>query len=118
MYGHQYWPIFELKTGNHVGCCGLRPLKTLGNELGFHLIPAYWGKDLAREAARRVIQHGFENLDLGYILAGHHPEHQAVQHLLPTLGFEFVHDELYPPTGLLHRLYKLRRDVWREDSAA
>src|SRR5512136_2712061 len=24
-YGIQYWPIFLLTNGEHVGCCGLRP---------------------------------------------------------------------------------------------
>ena len=24
-YGVQYWPIFHIENGLHVGCCGLRP---------------------------------------------------------------------------------------------
>ena len=26
-YGIQYWPIFELASGEFIGCCGLRPHK-------------------------------------------------------------------------------------------
>ena len=35
----QYWPIFELLTGELIGCCGIRPFKTQTNsyEIGFHL---------------------------------------------------------------------------------
>lgn len=25
VYGVQYWPIFLIDTGQHIGCCGLRP---------------------------------------------------------------------------------------------
>ena len=24
-HGIQYWPVFLLRTGEHVGCCGLQP---------------------------------------------------------------------------------------------
>lgn len=33
----QYWPIFELATGELIGCCGIRPFKseTHSYEIGF-----------------------------------------------------------------------------------
>ncbi len=27
VYNVQYWPVFLLKTGEHIGCCGFRPYK-------------------------------------------------------------------------------------------
>src|SRR5262245_47055936 len=47
--GLQYWPIFEAQTGEHVGCCGLRPWprKAKALELGVHLKPKYWSKGYA-----------------------------------------------------------------------
>lgn len=27
-FGIQYWPIFELETGELIGCCGIRPFKS------------------------------------------------------------------------------------------
>lgn len=35
----QYWPVFELITGEFIGCCGMRPFDTEAHtyELGFHL---------------------------------------------------------------------------------
>lgn len=40
-HGVQYWPIFLLAGGGHVGCCGLRPLDLPGRiyELGVHIPP-------------------------------------------------------------------------------
>ena len=38
-HGVQYWPIFRLDTGGHIGCCGLRPYDLPQNkyEIGFHI---------------------------------------------------------------------------------
>src|SRR5262249_44695927 len=75
-YGFQYWPIHLLADGHPVGCCGLRPYwpdKKIP-ELGFHLLPKYWGRGLAMEAARAVITRGFETLGATSISAGHHPD--------------------------------------------
>lgn len=35
----QYWPVFVLSTGEHVGCCGLRPRqgRKACFEMGFHI---------------------------------------------------------------------------------
>ncbi|HUJ33538.1 MAG TPA: GNAT family N-acetyltransferase, partial [Candidatus Acidoferrum sp.] len=56
-YGMQYWPIFLLDGGEHVGCAGLRPYRVEERvfELGFHLRRAFWGQGLATEAARAAI---------------------------------------------------------------
>ena len=43
-HGVQYWPLF-LHSGEFIGCCGLRPRTEKGFELGFHLLPEYWGRD-------------------------------------------------------------------------
>lgn len=42
-YQVQYWPIFELNSNEFIGCCGLRPYKKNQYEMGFHLLPEYWG---------------------------------------------------------------------------
>ncbi|MFZ0641441.1 MAG: GNAT family N-acetyltransferase [Candidatus Acidiferrales bacterium] len=107
----QYWPVFLLADGRHVGCAGLRPYKPQENtyELGFHLRPEFWRQGLAEEAARAVIAHAFETLHATALFAGHHPENAASRHLLEKLGFRFTGTELYPPTGLQHPSYLLTR---------
>ena len=34
----QYWPIYSLENGEHIGCCGLRPYEPEKGvlEIGFH----------------------------------------------------------------------------------
>jgi len=108
-HGMQYWPVFLLDDGAHVGCCGLRPYDPAHGvfELGVHLRPAFWGRGLAVEATRAVIAHAFGTLHAEALFAGHHPENSASRGLLVKLGFRYTHDELYEPTGLLHPSYRL-----------
>jgi len=108
-FGFQYWPIFQLSDGGHVGCCGLRPYRPAEriHELGVHIRPAYWRRGLAVEGARAVIAHAFGSLEARALFAGHNPDNQASRALLEKLGFRYTHDELYPPTGLLHPSYRL-----------
>jgi|SRR5438067_1224872 len=114
-HGFQYWPVFLSTTGEHVGCCGLRPRDVAQGvlELGFHLRASHWGHGLAREAARSVIKHAFDDLEVRALFAGHHPGNTASRRTLERLGFRYTHDELYPATGLLHRSYVLTSSDFR-----
>jgi ribosomal-protein-alanine N-acetyltransferase len=106
-HGVQYWPIFLRDGGKHAGVCGLRPKAPGVLELGFHLVPACWGKGLAVEAARAVIAHAFGVLKVERLFAGHHPENAASKRTLERLGFRYTHDEPYAATGLRHPSYEL-----------
>jgi len=105
-HGIQYWPIFLLADGAHVGCCGLRPYEQI-NELGFHIRSAQWRRGYALEAARAVIDHAFRTLGAKALFAGHNPKNEASRRLLETLGFKYQRDEYYAPTGLQHPSYLL-----------
>ena len=105
-----YWPLFLREGGAFVGCCGLKPRPSPGElELGFYLVPAQWGRGLAVEAGRSVIAHAFDVLGATSLFAGHHPDNVGSRRALERLGFRYSHDELYPPTGLLHPGYQRSR---------
>lgn len=106
----QYWPIFLLEDGRHVGVCGLRPWKAGIPELGFHLRPQFWRQGLAFEAANAVIRHGFDRFGAEAIFAGHHPENATSRKLLLKLGFQYTGEEFYPPSGMREPTYLLRPD--------
>ena len=103
----QYWPIFLLETGQHVGCCGLHPKDIPAGEVhfGVHLRPEFWGTGLAMEAGKAVIGYAFGVLGMKKIFAGHNPENHASRAMLKRLGFVYLEDEFYAPTGLMHPLY-------------
>ena len=110
-YNIQYFPIFDLGSSALIGCCGLRPYegRTDCCELGFHLRPSYWGQGLAFEAASAIINNAFSQLGVSELRAGHHPDNHPSRCLLQKLGFEYLCDQFYPPTGLLHPSYRLIR---------
>lgn len=118
-HGMQYWPVFLLETGDHVGCCGVRPYGASERvlELGFHLRPRHWGRGYAIEAARAVVAYAFDSLGAAALFAGHHPANESSRSLLLKLRFRYTHDEVYEPTGLEHPSYLLTlEDYGRTDS--
>jgi [ribosomal protein S5]-alanine N-acetyltransferase len=111
-HGTQYWPMFEIQSGEFVGCCGLRPWAYSppeGYELGFHLVKAKWRNGYAFEAAQGIVRHAFERLQFPVLRAGHHPDHVTSKTILLKLEFEFVDEVFYKPTGFMHPTYALRR---------
>lgn len=113
-HGLQYWPIFLLESGDHVGCCGLRPYDlSLGvYEIGFHIRSDHWRRGYAYEAAQAVIDFAFDHLGAKGLFAGHNPKNEASRLLLEKLGFEYTHDEYYAPTALYHPSYVLTAEIW------
>lgn len=105
----QYWPVFELAAGELIGCCGLRPHGVNEYEIGFHLRPEFWGQGYAIEAANAVIRYAFSVLKAEKLFAGHNPKNIASQKVLCKLGFTYIGDAFYEPTGLYHPSYELRK---------
>jgi len=118
-HGFQYWPVFLLDGDRHVGCAGLKPYgkQERVHELGFHLRPDFWGQGLATEAARAIIGYGFGTLGAEALFAGHHPLNEASRRVLLKLGFIYRGTELYPPTGLMHPIYRLGKPQNKENAA-
>lgn len=104
----QYWPIFERTSGELIGCCGLRPYSEKEYELGFHLRQKFWQQGYAVESATAVIEYAFTVLKAKRLFAGHNPRNIASAKVLGKLGFTYIGDEFYEPTGLYHPSYELR----------
>jgi len=114
LYQVQYWPIFDIKTDDLIGCCGLRPYKLEPHsyEIGFHLRKKYWGQGKAFDAATRVIHYAFTTLNADKLSAGHHPNNLGSRKLLTRLGFQYIDDNFYEPTGLYHPSYEMSTLDW------
>jgi ribosomal-protein-alanine N-acetyltransferase len=113
-YGIQYWPIFLLENHQHIGCCGMRPydLSSQIYEIGFHIRSTHWRQGYAYEAAQAVIYYAFNRLKVNGLYAGHNPKNDGSRHLLKRLGFQYTHDEFYPPTSLIHPAYRLSSEAY------
>ena len=111
----QYWPIFLLETGEHVGCCGLRPYPESESilEIGFHICSSHWRFGYGYEAAIATILYAFETLRVKTLFAAHHPNNDVSRKLILKLGFNYSHDEFYEPTGLNHLSYLLQAEDYK-----
>ena len=69
-----------------IGFAGLRPTEADEVELLYALLPAHWGRGLATEAARAVLDHAFAALPLTRILAGADPPNAASFAVMERLG--------------------------------
>lgn len=117
-HGVQYWPIFLLESGEHIGCAGLRPYDAARNilEIGIHIRSKHWHKGYGADAARSVMDWAFASLKVKGLFAGHNPNNLGSRNLLIQLGFNYTHDEFYEPTGLEHPSYLLTAEAYADTS--
>jgi RimJ/RimL family protein N-acetyltransferase len=87
-HGYGRWACVEQATGELIGFAGLKFLDELQDvDLGYRFRPAWWGRGLATEASRAVIEYGFRTLALPHILGLVKPEHTRSVRVLTKLGF-------------------------------
>ncbi len=83
--------VIEKKSKSFVGWCGLwRLIETNEIEVGYAIRKKFWGKGYATEAANRILQYGFEELNLEKIVAVATPENKASQNVMKRLGMKYV----------------------------
>jgi ribosomal-protein-alanine N-acetyltransferase len=59
-------------------------------ELGYWIGRPYWGRGYATAAARRLLAHGFERMDLDAVVARCFAINRASARVIEKLGFRFV----------------------------
>jgi RimJ/RimL family protein N-acetyltransferase len=78
------------EEGVPIGICGLVKRDFLADvDIGFALLPGFWGRGYAYEAASAVMEHGKGALGLKRIVAITNPENQSSIRLLEKLGLKF-----------------------------
>ena len=83
--------LVELKeSGAATGICGLLYRESLDvTDIGFALLPGYWGQGLAYEAAGAVMEYGHSKLGIDKIVGLTSEENLASIKVLKKLGMEF-----------------------------
>jgi len=88
-------------------------------EIGWRLVRSAWGQAYATKAARRVLHHAFEELQLQEIVSFTVPANQRSQAVMRRIGMSscrednFEHPRLPEGHPLReHVLYRLHRDSW------
>ena len=97
-YGFGRWACVHKARGAVIGFAGLKYLDDLrAVDIGYRLLPAYWGQGLATEAGRAVLAHGFDILRLDRIIGLVDTDNVASVRVLEKLGLAF--DEMIEYRG-------------------
>ena len=84
---HIDFAICARATGELIGSTGLSIMTRFKRgHLGYWLGVDVWGQGYATEAARAILQYGFETLGLHRIEAGHYPRNPASGRVLEKIG--------------------------------
>jgi ribosomal-protein-alanine N-acetyltransferase len=117
-HGFGWWMLREPETRELVGRGGLRRLQVGGREeieIGYALLPGYWGRGLATEVARTSARVGFETLRCTELVAFATPSNRASRRVMEKTGLRYERDIVY--AELPHVLYRLRATEWRGESS-
>jgi RimJ/RimL family protein N-acetyltransferase len=86
-FGFGLYMTRQKSDGARIGLCGLLKRDALPDvDIGFALLPAYWGKGYALEAAAAVMEHGRAAHGLRRIVAITNPDNERSIQLLAKLG--------------------------------
>lgn len=86
--GYSVWAVEDRSDGRFLGDCGLQPLEHKGPEveLGYDMHPDVWGRGLATEAARAVVEAALGPLGLDRVVAVVKPANAASRAVLEKAG--------------------------------
>lgn len=108
--------IIEKQTANLVGQCGLLLQNVEGEqimEIGYSILPHYWRKGYASEAAKKCRNHAFEHEFTDRVHSIIHPENIGSMTVAERNGMS-RHKFLEDYHGMPAHLYRITRDEWQQ----
>lgn len=87
--GLGYWVVSPAgEPDQFLGWVLLIPVDGIGPEIeiGWRLLPRSWGKGIASEAAKALLNHAFQNLELERLIAEIHPGNQRSKSVAQKIG--------------------------------
>lgn len=95
MHGHPrhpqlgLWGTIHKESGRFIGRCGLLPWEIDGRleiEIAYLLDKSFWGQGLATEAARGILEYGFDKLGFPRLICLIDPDNIASQRVAEKIG--------------------------------
>ena len=85
-----YWAISLKENPSLIGTITLWSfdLQACKGEIGYELLPQFWGKGIITEAMQKVLEFGFVTMQLNEIDAYTHPSNDASSKVLDKHGFK------------------------------
>ncbi|WP_051469972.1 GNAT family N-acetyltransferase [Fischerella sp. PCC 9605] len=108
-YRHGQWVFFEKETGTFVGRGGIRRVTVNRNEeveLGYALMPKFWGKGLAVEIGKKILSIAFDQFCYPSMVCYTLVTNQSSERVMQKIGFSFEENIMH--AGMPHVLYRYR----------
>ena len=106
-HGYSFYIIERRSDGVAIGMCGMIRRDSLpGPDIGYAMLPAYWGQGYAYEAAAAVVRHARHTLRIPTLYGITSPQNQASINLLNKLGLRFERFTRMPPSGKDTNVYR------------
>ena len=104
-YGFGPWAAIEKSSGRWVGRIGLNLLKDWPGrdkwEVGYELLPEFWGRGLATEGARRTVRFAWERTPLNRIISVTVPGHLSSRRVMENCGLAFQEEVIWRGTAVV-----------------
>lgn len=110
-FGYGRYAVIAKESKTILGFCGVKYLPEIDEtDLGYRLIPNYWGKGIATEASKAILEHAFNDLNLKRIVATVYPENTASTRVLKKLNFQFEKKASYPDEEAILDWYVITKE--------
>jgi RimJ/RimL family protein N-acetyltransferase len=117
-YGMGRWALVDKQTNQFVGLCGVRfATETENNrthfyDLGYRLLPQFWGKGLATEAAQACVAYAFEVLQVPEIISMIHVDHHTSKRVAGKCGLSY--EETFSWYKIGYEWFSLTKYDWEQ----
>jgi ribosomal-protein-alanine N-acetyltransferase len=115
-YGIGRWAMIERATGEFMGWTGLKFCTEMRNDhinyydVGYRMIPKYWGKGYATESAIASLEYGFKIMNLAVIYGTADLRNLASRHVLEKIGLRHIGE--YEYEGTPSAWLKITKEEW------
>lgn len=112
-HGIGRWAVIDKSTSEFMGWAGLKLVTKKINDhisfydLGYRLIPRYWGKGIATEASLASLDYGFNELELTTIYGMADCDNAGSNKVLRKVGLSFINEFEYD--GIKHNWYEITK---------
>ena len=109
--------LIERSSGNFVGQCGLLMQHIDGKdeiEIGYHLLPAFWGKGYATEAAQKFKQIAFTEYDFSQLISIIMIDNKPSQKVAERNGMSRYNKTVYKGSEVY--IYRITKNTWENEN--
>ena len=113
------WAIINKETNDFIGWTGLKFVTETTNnhinfyDLGYRLIEKYWGKGMATETTKAILNYAFEKLKLTEIYSMCDVGNLGSKNVLEKTGLKFI--ETFDLNGIKHNWFRITKDEWAKE---